>query len=95
MKPELKERLARLERTPGVIRVLSGSPVDLLLRWTDPKSIWSISAMESLVRRHVSRNPGRFELDATSPDVANHLFKRNEICCRSLKVYFCDDFAIN
>jgi DNA-binding transcriptional regulator YiaG len=54
MKPELKERLARLERTRGEGPVSSGSPVDLVLRLeTDSRHIRSISAIQALVRRHV------------------------------------------
>jgi DNA-binding transcriptional regulator YiaG len=53
MKPELRERLAQLGRTPATPRVSSGSPVDLVLRRTDPKIIYSILAIKSLVRRHV------------------------------------------
>jgi DNA-binding transcriptional regulator YiaG len=53
MKPELKDRLARLEPTQVIAPVSSGSPVDLVLRRLDPKVIWSISAIQALIRRHV------------------------------------------
>ncbi len=52
MKPELNARLARLEQTPDISRVSSGSPCDLVLRPADTLAmIKTITGIEALVRR--------------------------------------------
>jgi DNA-binding transcriptional regulator YiaG len=52
MKSELKERLERLARTPGIGPVPFGSPVDVILRLLPSTRFMPIDAIKSLARRN-------------------------------------------
>jgi DNA-binding transcriptional regulator YiaG len=55
MKPELKVRIERLARAPAIGPVLSGSPVDLVIRPANGlPPVLTISAIKSLFRRGTS-----------------------------------------
>lgn len=65
MKQELKARIARLERTPDIARVSSGSPVDIVIRPSGSLAkVKTISAIEALVRRGASVKKAKRAVEA-------------------------------
>ena len=74
MKPELKERLARLGPIRAIDRVPSGSPVDLVLRPADGLAkVKTITAIHALARRGPSLLVAKRAIEAMVDNGEAHL----------------------